>query len=182
MNTIGFVKQALIAFHGLTTHKQVIVSVFLIEPQHEVPLKILINRDNVAALLSNIFQLALSTTMKKGVSIYISWSPRDPAKAESRLERHIQQIDPVYVLMPRSNNEREIAEKEAKEKKLVAVSNSQNPKNIDTRNGTNEAQNGQTPPTATSNNPSNPSNPSKSSSLQERRSSEFTRMLHSSQL
>jgi hypothetical protein len=77
VKTIGYVKNALITFRNLSKQNEIITSMFLIEPQNAVPIKIFLNREIVSALLNSVLQLALATTKTKGVSIYISWKPRN---------------------------------------------------------------------------------------------------------
>lgn len=112
VNTIDYFKNAVVAFREFCHENKVVTSIFLLEQKNILPVNVLLNREIVAALINNVFQLALSSSKSKGVSIYISWRPLNAANQASNNYKQNGLVDPVYILDYRfrqGNNQEEAA-------------------------------------------------------------------------
>jgi hypothetical protein len=102
VDTLPFFIKAINAYRDFVYQNRLGSSIFLIESLEKVPIKLIINREAVGALLSIAIQLALASTKKKGVSIYITWKPKN-SQSFDRMKRPIQ-IDPVFEIKPLSES------------------------------------------------------------------------------
>lgn len=57
----------------------------MIEPHHRVPASLLINREAVGAILSILLEIAIPTSKKQHVSIFVSWLPQYSGGALEKL-------------------------------------------------------------------------------------------------
>lgn len=58
----------------------------------------MINREVVGAILSSLMEIAIPSSKKQNISIYVSWIPKFLSGANENLVAQAAQVEPIFVL------------------------------------------------------------------------------------
>jgi len=76
VNVLQFMKNILQMYREIVFRNRKTISLFIIESKHKVPVNMMLNREIVGAIMSNILASAIPTSKKNNISIFISWLPK----------------------------------------------------------------------------------------------------------